>query len=104
MPLWHIYHPPTTFTTTASKRSLATALTKLYTDIGLPAFYVNVFFHSMQPSDVWIGGVPQGVLEGETGEVLERPFVRLVGEQIAVRMPDQDEVYAEWLGKVDEVS
>ncbi|OCK76410.1 hypothetical protein K432DRAFT_360432 [Lepidopterella palustris CBS 459.81] len=91
MPLWHIYHPPTTFTTTASKRSLATALTKLYTDIGLPAFYVNVFFHSMQPSDVWIGG-----------EVLERPFVRLVGEQIAVRMPDQDEVYAEWLGKVDE--
>jgi len=30
--------------------------------------------------------------------------VRFVGEQIAVRMEDSDEVYAEWLDTVDAVS
>lgn len=100
MPLWHVYHPPTTFTTAASKTALAAAFTKLYTDIGLPPFYVNVYFHQIPATDIYIGGQPQESTEPGV-EPLARPFVRFVGEQIAVRMEDSDEVYAEWLDKVD---
>lgn len=103
MPLWHVYHPPTTFTTAASKTALAAAFTKLYTDIGLPPFYVNVYFHQIPATDIYIGGRPQESTEPGV-EPLARPFVRFVGEQIAVRMEDSDEVYAEWLDKVDAVS
>ena len=103
MPLWHVYHPPTTFTTAASKTALAAAFTKLYTDIGLPPFYVNVYFHQIPATDIYVGGQPQESTEPGV-EPLARPFVRFVGEQIAVRMEDSDEVYAGWLDKVDAVS
>ena len=103
MPLWHVYHPPTTFTTAASKTALAAAFTKLYTDVGLPPFYVNVYFHQIPATDIYIGGQPQESTEPGV-EPLARPFVRFVGEQIAVKMEDSDEVYAEWLDKVDAVS
>ena len=103
MPLWHVYHPPTTFTTAASKTALAAAFTKLYTDVGLPPFYVNVYFHQIPATDIYIGGQPQESTEPGV-EPLARPFVRFVGEQIAVRMEDSDEVYAQWLDKVDAVS
>ena len=103
MPLWHVYHPPTTFTTAASKTALAAAFTKLYTDVGLPPFYVNVYFHQIPATDIYIGGQPQESTEPGV-EPLARPFVRFVGEQIAVRMEDSNEVYAEWLDKVDAVS
>ncbi|KAF2807582.1 uncharacterized protein BDZ99DRAFT_446304 [Mytilinidion resinicola] len=94
MPLWQIYHPPTTFTTPASRAPLAAALTALYTAIGLPAFYVVVLFHPLPDADTYVGGV--------AGADLARPFIRLVGNHVAVKMPDEDAYYAQFCGRLNE--
>ncbi|KAF2495028.1 hypothetical protein BU16DRAFT_424865, partial [Lophium mytilinum] len=94
MPLWHIYHPPSTFTTPTSRASLAAALTSLYTSIDLPAFYVNVFFHPLPLDCIYVGGI--------AGPDLTRPFIRLVGEHIAMRMSEKDETYLRFCGRLDE--
>ncbi|OIW33900.1 hypothetical protein CONLIGDRAFT_677640 [Coniochaeta ligniaria NRRL 30616] len=84
MPLWHIYHPPAVFTDQASKAGLAKNIMSIYTDFGMPAFYVNVIFHPTPGHNVFIGGVPQSLPSGESSaETLPRPFIRLVGEHIA---------------------
>ncbi|KAH8889327.1 hypothetical protein GQ53DRAFT_843007 [Thozetella sp. PMI_491] len=88
MPLWHVFHPPSTFDNYATKRALAKAITSIYTDRGLPAFYVNVYFHAVPGEDTWIGGVAQAAAPDSGDPFLSRPFVRLVGENIAVNMGD----------------
>ena len=45
MPLWNIYHPPSTFTDSASKQALARDILPFYTNIGLPAF-ISAFVES----------------------------------------------------------
>jgi phenylpyruvate tautomerase PptA (4-oxalocrotonate tautomerase family) len=71
MPLWIIYHPPTTFQTTLEKQSLAKDITAIYTAVPLPAFYVNVIFQEVQPGSFWIGGLER------TGEGEEKPWIRM---------------------------
>lgn len=44
MPLWLIYHPTGTFEDNATKQALSRDITAMYTDRGLPAFYVVVNF------------------------------------------------------------
>ena len=44
MPLWLIYHPTGTFEDNATKQALSRDITAMYTDRGLPAFYVAVNF------------------------------------------------------------
>ncbi len=88
MPLWHVYHPANTFNDYATKAALAKSITQIYTDVGLPAFYVNVYFHKIPGEDIWIGGVPQTAAPGSGDASLPRPFIRLVGENIAVNMGD----------------
>ncbi|CCF33378.1 hypothetical protein CH063_05583 [Colletotrichum higginsianum] len=46
MPLWIIYHPEGTFEDDASKEAFSADITKFYTTIGLPAFYVVANFIS----------------------------------------------------------
>ncbi|KZL63296.1 metallo-beta-lactamase domain protein [Colletotrichum incanum] len=57
MPLWTFSHSAGAFTA-EEKRDLAEAITKLYTDVGLPAFYVNVQFISLGEDDIWYGAKP----------------------------------------------
>lgn len=77
MPLWRVFSNPSTFDST-QREGLAKAITGLYTNIGLPAFYVNVLFISLDENSLWIGGE-------------KKPnFVRIVVEQIARTMPDPD--------------
>ncbi|PYH81033.1 hypothetical protein BO82DRAFT_355010 [Aspergillus uvarum CBS 121591] len=94
MPLWQIYSPPGTFTPEA-KSSFATDITKRYTSIGLPAFYVVIQFHELNPEDVYVGG--------REATKAERPFVRAVVTHIAVVQPDSDAAYrrtTNWLDKI----
>jgi phenylpyruvate tautomerase PptA (4-oxalocrotonate tautomerase family) len=55
MPLWRIYSHPNSFST-EQRQGLAQSITKLYTDLGLPAFYVNVLFIDVPEHNFWIGG------------------------------------------------
>jgi len=94
MPLWRIFHPPHAFTP-AQKSHLATSITTVYAGIGLPAFYVNVFFISLPPTDIYIGGVPRD------------NFIRICIEHIARTFPvPEDDVRGRRKGfcdRVDEV-
>ncbi|KAH8757696.1 putative oxalocrotonate tautomerase [Diaporthe sp. PMI_573] len=57
MPLWTFGHSAGAFTA-EEKKDLAQAITKLYADSGLPAFYVNVQFIPLGADDLWYGGQP----------------------------------------------
>ncbi|PYH68334.1 tautomerase family protein [Aspergillus vadensis CBS 113365] len=96
MPLWQIYHPPTTFTTPPSKHSFAQDITKFYTELGLPAFYVVVNFIQTQPDDVYVGGTPKHPTD-------DKPFVRIVITHIALHVPDSDAAYARTTSRLDSV-
>ncbi|GLB09988.1 hypothetical protein AtubIFM57258_005924 [Aspergillus tubingensis] len=96
MPLWQIYHPPTTFTSPSSKHSFAQDITKFYTDLGLPAFYVVVNFIQTQPDDVYVAGTPKHPTD-------DKPFVRIVITHIALHVPDSDAAYARTTSRLDSV-
>jgi hypothetical protein len=83
MPLWLVFHPTGTFEDAASKHALTKDITKIYTGIGLPAFYVVVNFMKLPPGDVWVGAERK----------VEKPFIRIVAEHIAVRLNDEDRIY-----------
>ena len=87
MPLWRIYHDASVFTAD-QKSSLAKSITKLYTDIKMPPFYVNVIFVPLPASSVYLGGAPT------------KKFVRFTIEQIA-RSFKNDEVKHIWMDKID---
>jgi hypothetical protein len=83
MPLWLVFHPTGTFEDTASKQALTKDITKIYTGIGLPAFYVVVNFMKLPPGDVWVGAERK----------MENPFIRIVAEHIAVGLDNEDHIY-----------
>ncbi|KAK4243771.1 putative oxalocrotonate tautomerase [Corynascus novoguineensis] len=78
MPLWQIFHPPSTFTTPSSKQALAADITSIYTSVGLPAFYVVIYFIPIPDENAFVGGQnrPPG----------SKPFVRFVADHIAVHI------------------
>ncbi|MGW1887406.1 tautomerase family protein [Streptomyces sp. NPDC001970] len=55
MPLWHIYHPPGTYTE-QQKKQFAEDVTGLYSRVGLPKFYVVTLFHEIDETSFYIGG------------------------------------------------
>lgn len=91
MPLWLIFHPEGTFEDLPSKKALTQDITKIYTEIGLPAFYVVVNFLKMPPGDTWVGAE----------HVFDKPFIRVVAEHIAVNMPNEDEAYKRVTARLD---
>ncbi|GKT46138.1 uncharacterized protein ColSpa_06319 [Colletotrichum spaethianum] len=92
MPLWLVYHPDGTFEDDASKEALSTDITKIYTSIGLPAFYVVVNFIKMPGNTMWIGGKKLKK---------EKPFIRISIDHVAVKLPDEDKAYRELSEGVD---
>ncbi|KAI6802862.1 hypothetical protein KC361_g1027 [Hortaea werneckii] len=91
MPLWSIYHPTGTFEDDASREALSKDITKFYTSIGLPPFYVIVNFITLPGNAMWIGGRPN------TGN----PFIRLKIDHIAVTLPNEDEAYKRVTANID---
>ncbi|POS76333.1 hypothetical protein DHEL01_v205284 [Diaporthe helianthi] len=92
MPLWLIFHSEGTFEDVASKEALAADITKIYTSIGLPPFYVVTNFIKMPTGSMLVGG-----------RVItkEKPFIRFAIEHIAVNLPNEDEVYKRTANAVD---
>ncbi|CAD0087962.1 unnamed protein product [Aureobasidium vineae] len=93
MPLWQIYHPPGVFEDADSKAALAADITKIYTSVGLPAFYVVVHFNTMQPTNVYVGG--------ESKANTSKPFIRIVIKHIAIRLNNDTETYRKTAGMID---
>ncbi|TGO09628.1 hypothetical protein BTUL_0159g00130 [Botrytis tulipae] len=89
MPFWNIYHPKGVFNDEKSKKSLSQDITKLYTNVGLPAFYVVIIFTEVSDVNMYVGG-----------EQTTTPFIRIVVDHIAVHMDDPKQ-YANWTSKVD---
>ncbi|KAJ5725284.1 uncharacterized protein N7483_006641 [Penicillium malachiteum] len=95
MPLWQIYHPTGTFEDNATKHAFAQDITKMYTDIGLPSFYVVTHFYKMDDENVFVGG--------KTNESGETPFIRIVITHIALRIPDVDAMYLRTTSRIDKI-
>lgn len=55
MPRWTI-HSSVGSISAAEKDSIAKQVTTLYTDLGLPAFFINVFFHEHEIGNYYCGG------------------------------------------------
>ena len=55
MPLWHIYYPENAYSA-EDKWGLATRITDLYADVGLPRFYASVVFHELPKNSFFVGG------------------------------------------------
>ncbi|KAI4941222.1 hypothetical protein J4E91_010912 [Alternaria rosae] len=91
MPLWNIYHPPNTFTSTPDKTALANAITEIYVKAGLPRFYVNVLFQPIQPESFFIGGVARpspNTDANKPGRDSTVPMIRIRIEHLARQMPN----------------
>jgi hypothetical protein len=86
-----IYHPEGTFADNDSKKALCEDITKIYTSVGLPAFYVVVQFVTMPKNTVWVGAELRD----------EKPFIRIVVEHIAVHQPNEDKAYKRLTGRLD---
>lgn len=95
MPLWQIYHPANTFIDDSSKREFAQDITKMYAELGLPAFYVVSHFYRVEDSNVFVGG--------ESNAPEKAPFVRIVITHIAIHVPDSDSMYLRTTSRLDQV-
>lgn len=93
MPLWLIYHSDDTLTDEESKAALSEDITKFYTNLGLPAFYVVVQFIKLDGKDMWVGGKPR----------VNHPFVRITIDHIAIHVPDDDAVYHRTTAGIDQI-
>lgn len=95
MPLWRILSNPATFTP-AQKAALVSSVSSLYTDLGLPAFYVVVLFIDVERDSFFVSGSPQD------------KFVRIAIEHIAIHYPnvedDMKNMRRSTIDKINEVS
>jgi phenylpyruvate tautomerase PptA (4-oxalocrotonate tautomerase family) len=55
MPLWKIYHPAGAYTA-EDKKEFSQSITKLYTSIPIPAFYVVTIFQDVAKDSCFVGG------------------------------------------------
>jgi phenylpyruvate tautomerase PptA (4-oxalocrotonate tautomerase family) len=85
MPLWTIYHPPSTFTSPTTKAALARAITSIYTAVPLPAFYVNVLFQPIDSESFYVGGVarPSSSNDDVESPGSTVPLIRITIQNIA---------------------
>ena len=86
MPLNRIY-TPAGLLSQADKQSLARSFTQIYTDAGLPAFYVNVFFNEVPKESFFIGGESAAASSSQNAQAPR--FIRIVFEHLARSLPDQ---------------
>jgi phenylpyruvate tautomerase PptA (4-oxalocrotonate tautomerase family) len=81
MPLWKVHHPVGAYSED-DKKEFAQAITGIYTQIPIPAFYVVTIFEEVEGSNVYVGG-----------ERHER-FVRIQVDQMARTLPGS--IIREW--------
>lgn len=93
MPLWVVFHSPESFTTDEEKQAFAKDITTLYTSVGLPAFYVVIEFIQQPHGNTWVGG--------EKKDDKSKPFVRMMIDHIAAKVPPTEEAYRRVTDRVE---
>jgi len=93
MPLWLIFHAPGTFEDSSTKQAFADDITKMYTELNLPAFYVVVNFIKLSAEDVWIGGKQK----------IDKHFIRVIINHVAFHVPDSDAAYQRAVSRIDTI-
>lgn len=96
MPLIHIT-TPARLLPPSLKSHIAKSLVPIYELAGLPAFYVNIFFHEQPAGDLFIG-YENATEKGSTAS----KFVRLVFEHIARQFPDR-QAELRFMDRVDQI-
>ena len=89
MPLWIVYHPANAFADKATKKAFSEKITKIYTDSGLPPFYVVVLFQLVEQDSCFVGGVsrPSPHIEANNpGPDSSQPFIRITIQHLARTM------------------
>jgi phenylpyruvate tautomerase PptA (4-oxalocrotonate tautomerase family) len=76
MPMWKVYYSDGAYTD-EDKKEFAEAITGLYTQYNLPAFYVTTLFHELEADMFYVGG------EQASG------YIRIWVDHIARRIPDE---------------
>ncbi|KAK0717713.1 putative oxalocrotonate tautomerase [Lasiosphaeria miniovina] len=92
MPLWVIYHPEDSFPTPESKQALAADITKIYTSLGLPVFYVIVNFVTLPSTSIFVGGKNH-----------DKPYIRIAIDHIAVHRAGHPEHQLRMVNNIDTV-
>ncbi|CAF1321892.1 unnamed protein product [Rotaria sordida] len=77
MPLHRIFHPLSAFSS-SDKKALSERITALYTEKGLPAFYVVVLFIPIESDSFFVGGKSTD------------KFVRIIVQHLARQLPDEE--------------
>lgn len=98
MPLWKMSHPVAAFAEPRAKAWLAGNITQLYVAIGLPAFYLNVFFRALSGESLFVGGIPAAT------PMLEKPFMRFSIQHIAIHNIGNDEAAKSLVARLGKVS
>ncbi|UJR13203.1 hypothetical protein I4U23_000225 [Adineta vaga] len=78
MPLHRIFHPPSAFSS-SDKATISERITTLYTDHGLPAFYVVILFTPVESDSFFVGGKSTD------------KFIRIVVQHLARQIPNDEE-------------
>jgi phenylpyruvate tautomerase PptA (4-oxalocrotonate tautomerase family) len=87
MPLWNVYCPEGAYTA-EDKQAFAERVTGMYTEWGIPRFYVSVVFQETPRESFYIGGEPTD------------DFVRIWVHEIARRVPEGAEGW--WMKRIRE--
>jgi len=88
MPMWKVYYSEGAYTA-EDTQEFAEAITGLYTQYNLPAFYVTALFHELPADMFYIGG------EQASG------YIRIWVDHIARRIPDEYNRF--WMDAVNEM-
>jgi hypothetical protein len=96
--MWQIYHPPGVFEDAESKAALAADIIYTNPRVNLPPFYVCVHFHTLQASNVYVGGVSKDASSSSSSDKL---FIRIVIKHIAIRLEHDTEIYRRTTSMID---
>jgi phenylpyruvate tautomerase PptA (4-oxalocrotonate tautomerase family) len=88
MPMWKVYYSEGAYTA-EDKQEFAEAITGLYTQFNLPAFYVTALFHELPADMFYVGG------EQASG------YIRIWVDHIARRIPDDSNRF--WMVAVNKM-
>ncbi|EOD52782.1 hypothetical protein UCRNP2_402 [Neofusicoccum parvum UCRNP2] len=99
MPKWTIHHPDNVFTDLNERQALAQALTKMYTDVGLPPFYVAVIFIPHKS-----GAMYRGDLRLSQPDLEKPPYIYLSFTHVAKHFePGESKEKTKFMEKVTEI-
>ena len=96
MPVWDCHYPARGLSQ-QQRQTLANNITRIYTNLGLPPFYVQVRFHEAAPSSFFVGGQDYSSTSSSSHKDAGIQIIHVA------RSFDSEESKTKFLHKVDQV-